>query len=357
MLLALAILSGFPSFRPSARAQAVDPVVLARVDSTARASLPALQAMVVIRDGRMVWEKYWSGADSSTAFNVKSVSKSILSAAVGIAIEQKKLSLDQTIASILPEFYQRGQPDNRIFRAAVVRNDSMRATITVRHLLTQTSGYAWDEGGPILSTFLVSSDPARLVAEQILATPPGATFNYSTGNTHLLATALGRAVGASLRPYVETTLFGPSGMQLRGWDIEGAGRPLGGSEMYLTARSLARFGQLFLDKGAVGGKQVVPAAWVAASWEKKTDVASPIYREMIPGLTGYGYLWWLRTSNGKVMNSALGYGGQFVLVVPELNLVIAGASALDARNPGLIPQFKGIFGLVDQIVAAVSGEP
>ena len=78
---------------------------------------------------------------------------------------------------------------------------------------------------------------------------------------------------------------------------------------------------------------------------------------LVPGITGYGYLWWLRTSNGKVMNCALGYGGQYVLVVPELKLVIAGASALDARNPGLIPQFKGIFGLVDQIVEAVSREP
>ena len=331
--------------------------MLARVDSAARASLPALQAMVVLRDGRMVWEQYWGGADSGTAFNVKSVSKSILSALVGIAIEQKKLSLDQTIASILPELYRNGQPENRMFRAAVVRNDSVRSTITVRHLLTQSSGYAWDEGGAILSTFLVSSDPARLVAEQVMAALPGATFNYSTGNTHLLGTALERAIGTPLRPYAETTLLTPIGALLRGWDIEGAGRPLGGSEMYLTARSLARFGQLFLDGGTAGGKQVVPAGWVAASWEKRFDVPSPIYQEMIPGLTGYGYLWWLRTSHGLVMNSALGYGGQFVLVVPELKLVIAGASALDARNPGLIPQFKGIFGLVDQVVAAVSREP
>jgi CubicO group peptidase (beta-lactamase class C family) len=357
VFLAVAVLSVIPSVRQSVQAQTVDPAVLARVDSTARASLPALQAMIVLRDGRMVWEKYWGGADSGTAFNVKSVSKSILSALVGIAIEQKKLTLDQTIASILPEYYKHGQPENRMFRQAVVRNDSVRSTITVRHLLTQTSGYAWDEGGAILSTFLVSSDPARLVAEQILAALPGATFNYSTGNTHLLATALERAVGMSLRPYVESTLLTRAGIQLRGWDIEGAGRPLGGSEMYLTARGLARFGQLFLDQGAVSGTQVVPTAWVAASWEKRMEVPSPTYKEMIPGLTGYGYLWWLRTSHGRVMNSALGYGGQFVLVVPELKLVIAGASALDARNPGLIPQFRGIFGLVDQIVDAVSREP
>lgn len=244
-----------------------------------------------------------------------------------------------------------------MFRAAVVRNDSVRATITVRHLLTQTAGYAWDEGGAILSTFLVSSDPVRLVAEQVLAALPGATFNYSTGNTHLLSAALARAVGTPLRPYAENALFRPAGVELRGWDVDGAGNPLGGSEMYFTARGLARFGQLFLDRGAVGGEQIVPADWVAASWEKHADFASPIYKEMVPGLTGYGYLWWLRTSNGKVMNGALGYGGQFVLVVPELRLVIAGASALDASNPGLIPQFKGIFGLVDQIVGSASRQP
>jgi CubicO group peptidase (beta-lactamase class C family) len=332
---------------------AQEPGVLARVDSTARASLPALQAMVVLRSGRMVLEKYWGGADSTTPFNIKSVSKGLLSALTGIAIQQGKLTLDTPISKLLPDYYRSNAPENRAFRAAIVRNDSVRATITVRHLLTQTSGYAWDEGGPILSTFLVSSDPARLVAEQILAGSPGTTFNYSTGNTHLLSVALTRAVGTSLRRYAEVTLLKPAGIELLGWDVDAAGNPIGGSEMYLTARGLARFGQLYLEGGAVGGTQVVPRDWIAASWEKRSDVASPIYKEMVPGITGYGYLWWLRTSNGKVMNSALGYGGQFVLVVPELNLVIAGASALDARNPGLIPQFKGIFGLVDQIIASV----
>ncbi len=332
----------------------MDPVILSRVDSTARASLPALQAMIVMRHGRMVWEQYWGGADSTTAFNIKSVSKSVLSALVGIAIHQGKLTPDQRVSSIVPEYYRpSGTTENRMFRAAVVRNDSVRSAITVRQLLTQTAGYAWDEGGPILSTFLVSSDPVRLVAEQLMAAVPGATFNYSTGNTHLLAAALARATNTPLRPYAEATLLKPAGIALLGWDVDGAGNPLGGSEMYFNARGLARFGQLYLDRGAVGGKQIVPADWVAASWEKRADVGSPIYKDMIPGLTGYGYLWWLRTSNGKVMNSALGYGGQFVLVVPELQLVIVGASALDARNPGLVPQFKGIFGLVDQIVASI----
>jgi len=351
----LAVLSVGPSARPPVlAAQGIDPQVLARVDSIARASLPALQAMVVLRNGRMVWEHYWGGADSSSAFNVKSVSKSVLSGLVGIAIEQRKLSLDQTISSILPEYYPRTPlPENRMFRAAVVRNDSLRATITVRHLLTQTSGYSWDEGGPILSTFLVSSDAARLMAEQIMAGPPGATFNYSTGNTHLLSAALARAVGTPIRRYAEDALLKPAGIELRGWDVDGAGHPLGGSEMYFTARGLARYGQLYLEGGTIGGKRIVPAEWIRASWEKRMSVESPIYQQMVPGLTGYGYLWWLRTSNGKVMNSALGYGGQFILIVPELQLVIAGASALDARNPGLIPQFKGIFGLVDQIVGSV----
>jgi CubicO group peptidase (beta-lactamase class C family) len=160
-----------------------------------------------------------------------------------------------------------------------------------------------------------------------------------------------------LRPYAESTLLSPAGIPLRNWLVDGAGKPLGGSEMFFTARGLARFGQLYLSGGKIDGKQVVPADWVTASWEKRSDVVSPIYQEMVPGITGYGYLWWLRTSHGKVMNCALGYGGQYLLVVPALKLVIAGASAVDARNPGLIPQFKGIFGLVDQVVDAVSREP
>jgi len=310
--------------------------------------------MLVLRKGRLAWEQYWGGADSATAFNAKSVSKSVLSALVGIAIDRGKLSLEQRVSTLLPEYFAQGPAAaTRMFRAAVIRNDSMRATITIRQLLTQSSGYSWDEGGPILSTFLVSSDPARLVAEQIMAASPGSTFNYSTGNTHLLSAALTRAVGMPLARFATEALLTPAGIPLSGWDVDGAGHPLGGSEMYFTARALARFGQLYLDHGSIGGRQVVPPAWIAASWQKQIGVVSPIYDAMVPGLTGYGYLWWLRMSNGRAMNSALGYGGQFILVVPELDLVIAGASALDARNPGLIPQFQGIFGLVDQIVASV----
>jgi CubicO group peptidase (beta-lactamase class C family) len=160
-------------------------------------------------------------------------------------------------------------------------------------------------------------------------------------------------VHTPLLRYAEDALLRPGGIDLRGWDVDGAGDPLGGSEMYFTARALARFGQLYLDRGTAGGRQLVPSAWIDSSWTKRADVASPIYQGMIPGLTGYGYLWWLRRSHERIMNSALGYGGQFILVVPELDLVIAGASALDARNPGLIPQFKGIFSLVDQIVGSV----
>ena len=352
-----ALLLGQSTLPPVLTAQGVDPAVLARVDSAARVSLPALQAMVVMRAGRVVWERYWGGTDSSTAFNAKSVSKSVLSALVGIAIRDGKLALDQRVSSLLPEYFPQAHPPrNRMFRPAVLRNDSVRAAITIRHLLTQASGYSWDEGGPILSNFLVSSDPVRLVAEQALSALPGTAFNYSTGNTHLLAAALTRAVGTPLQRYAVEALLAPAGMPLLGWDVDGAGQPVGGSEMYFTARSLARFGQLMLEQGRSGARQVVPADWVRASWEKRMDVPSPIYREMIPGLTGYGYLWWLRTSHGHVMNSALGYGGQFVLVVPELDMVVAGASALDARNPGLIPQFQGVFGLVDQLVASVGGD-
>ncbi len=287
----------------------LDPAVFTRVDSSARTSLPALQAMLVLRKGRLVWEQYWGGADSSTAFNAKSVSKSLLSALVGIAISQGKLSLDQRVASLLPDnFAQSPAAPDRMFRAAVVRNDSLRATITVRHLLTQTAGSAWDEAGPILSSFLLASDPVRLVAELPMVAQPGTTFNYSTGNTHLLAAALTRAVETPLGKFANDALLGPSGIPLAGWDVDGAGHPLGGSEMYFTARALARFGQLYLDRGSIGGRQVVPAAWIDASWQKQANVVSPIYDAMVPGLTGYGYLWWLRKSNGRTMNSALGYG-------------------------------------------------
>jgi CubicO group peptidase (beta-lactamase class C family) len=285
---------------------------------------------------------------------VKSVSKSLLSALVGIALEQGKLtSLERPVADILADYYQ--PVESRLFALVRAPSDAQRRRITIRHLLTMTGGQVWDESSaPLVYALLMSSNPVRFAAELPVPGVAGASFNYSTAASHLLAGALARATREPNRAFAERQLLNPAGITLAGWDADPQGVHFGGSEMFLTTRNMLKFGILYLRQGRVGDQQVVPARWIAESFRKQTDVGMTVYQRMIPNLTGYGYLWWLRSAGGHAMACALGLGGQFILVVPSLELVVAGTSALDGRNPGNEKQFNGIFELVDRTIVAAA---
>ena len=319
--------------------------MLARGAEAADRELPALLSLLVWRDGALASERYFHGATRATAFNVKSVSKSFLSALVGLALREGYLKdLDQPVAAVLPEYFQRpAAPPDLMFSRLVARGDSLRRQVTIRHLLTMTSGLGWDENGLITIAFLTSSNPVRFALELPADTAPGTKYNYNTAGTHILSAVLARKTGMTNRAFGERYLFGPLGITLRGWDVDPQGIHMGGSEMYFTARDLVKFGVLYLNQGAVGGKQLIPADWVERSLAKQVEVPVKSFVEMIPNLDGYGYLWWRRKLDGRAVYCALGYGGQYILIVPELRLVAAGGSALDARNPGTLPQIQGIF--------------
>jgi CubicO group peptidase (beta-lactamase class C family) len=329
----------------------LDSAQLARADSVAERDLPALLSLLVVRHGKLAWERYYHGANRETPINVKSVTKSIQGAMVGIALRDSLIrSLDQTVASILPELFDRPAPSYKSFAAAIGRVQGARRLVTIRHLLTMSGGFGWEESGPILDAFLVSPHPAQFVAELAIVTNPGQSFNYTTGGTHLLSAAIGRVVRTSPRAYAEQQLLTPAGIELLDWDADPQGINLGGSEIMLRSIGMARFGLLFLGRGRIDDRQVVPAEWVDSSWVRRFEVPSPLYRQMIPGLDGYGYLWWRRVVAGVTWHCALGFGGQFVLVAPNLDMVVAGGSALDARSPGPIQQFQKIFQLLDSHV-------
>jgi CubicO group peptidase (beta-lactamase class C family) len=327
----------------------LDSVLLASAGRAAD-SLPALLSLLVWRHGALGYERYVHGGAGDQPVNVKSVSKSFLSALLGVAIAEGKVkSLDQRVAEVLPDSYR--PVGGQLFTDARRKSDSLRQRVTLRHLLTMTSGLAWDESNaPLVYALLMSSNPVRFAAELPVLAEPGARFNYATASSHLLAGALAHLVGGSLRELGERSLFGPAGITVSRWDADPEGVNFGGSEMLLTTREMLKLGILYLQGGKVGDRQIVPADWVAASATKQIEVAMPVYQHMVPGLTGYGYFWWLRSGAGQEMYCALGLGGQFIVVVPRLDLVIAGTSALDGRNPGNDAQFNGIFALVDRAV-------
>lgn len=278
------------------------------------ATLDPLNSLLVLHRDSLVVERYFRGMTAGHTVNVKSVSKTVLSPLVGIALRDSLLrDLDQPIYELLPEYFEGD-------------TGSVRYRITLRHLLSMTAGLegtSFQNYGP----WVTSPDWIRFALRQPVVCSPGRCREYSTGNTHLLAVILSRQAGTDLITWARQALFDELGIPLRPWDRDPQGYYLGGNNMRFTARELVTFGRLFLDSGRWHGRQLVPRSWIERSW-------TVVNRSRWNG-NGYGYLWWTRRFNGETVHFAWGYGGQFVFVIPRLELVVVVTSSLANRPPGV----------------------
>lgn len=279
--------------------QGADGSKLAALHST-YASFP-LYSAVVVKNGVVIDTYYADGFNEASTFPVHSVSKSITSALIGIAIDEGYISgVDEPLSDYFPEILD--------------FEDSRWADITLWHLLTHTSGmistdhYDWNG-------WRNSENWIEYIFSYPLNSTPGTVFDYSTGNTHLLSAVLEKATGEKFADYAAEKLLKPLGMEsaVVGTDPQGIGD--GGNGFVMTTLDMARFGLLFANGGVWQEKQVVPAEWV----EESTGVRF----EREGHTCDYGYQWWVRTFNKHPAYFAQGYAGQFIFVVPELSLVIA----------------------------------
>jgi CubicO group peptidase (beta-lactamase class C family) len=300
----------WPQSKPES--QGVDSAWLEKASGYLIQNKPASASLLIARRGAIVFERYYGGATRDDAFNVKSINKSVLSALTGIAIAEGRIrSVEDRVADYIPEAFA-GLADARA------------RDIRVRHLLTMTAGLYWVENGNITRDWIASSDPNRFALSQPFAAPPGEKFEYSTALTHLLSTLIARATGRSTLDYANARLFQPLGIACARWD-QLHGVHFGGAELYLTSRDLARFGQLYLRKGRWGERQLVPAGWIA-------DSTSPKAKSF------YGDLWWLHNPGGHRMICAQGIFGQYLCLVPELDLLIVHtARPAFGRNANELP--------------------
>lgn len=270
------------------------------------AALPRFHALLVARRGGLVLERYFSGVDRGTLNDVRSVTKSIVSTLAGIAQLRGSLpNLDTTIAAYLGADY---------------RLDASDSAVTVRDLLTMSSGYQWNETSAEYNRWLsTTGDHVQFVLDLPNAAPPGTTFAYNSGAVHMLGVLLEHATGLSLPVFADRYLFTPLGIHAVQWEPLDPGTVNGGAGIDLPAQDLLRLGQLFLQRGRSGDRQIVPTAWV-------TRATEPYYawrRSFGPvsELT-YGYLWWVLDTPGDGAYFAWGYGGQFIYVAPALDLVV-----------------------------------
>lgn len=259
------------------------------------------QSLIIMRKGAIAYEAYFNGSRPTDSNNIASVSKSMLSALVGIAIEQGYFeSTDERIAEYLPAYFDE------------VADPAVRE-LTLHHLLTMTHGLAWveNEASRRLNR---SEDWVADILSLPLSNEPGSRFNYSTGVSHLLSAVLTKATGMSACEFAHRHLFEPLGIDAEFWGVDPQGYFTGGHSVSMTAREIARFGQLFLQEGVWLGAPIVPGWWVAASTAPQIDIGN--------NYAGYGYYWWLNRIAGYDLYSALGAGGQILHVIPALEIVM-----------------------------------
>jgi CubicO group peptidase (beta-lactamase class C family) len=285
----------------------LDRALLLVADEQVPAVLPDLSALLVVRNGFLVFERYYNGHEPDAPLNVRSITKSAVSALVGMALDEGLLtSLDQTIGELIPDRV----PDNA---------DPLTPTITVRKLLTMTSGWAWDISVDY-PTLIASENWAELTLSLPVADPPGTFYAYNTGGSHLLSVILQDLTGQETADYAAERLFAPLGIGQHEWQESPQGESCGGFGLFLTPQEMAKLGFLFLKGGRWEDAQLVPADYAAAATTYQSAGDST-------GLANYGYQWWVTNVYGLPSFFALGYGSQYVYVVPDLDLIVVAAVA------------------------------
>jgi CubicO group peptidase (beta-lactamase class C family) len=275
------------------------------------ADFAPLTSLLVARDTTTVAEVYFNGRRPDQGANLKSASKSVLSALTGIALADGALdSVNQPIGPFFPR---------------LLADAPRKQRITIDHLLTQQAGLestSFDNYGAWVS----NSNWVANALRRPMVDRPGDDMIYSTGTTHILGAILTEATGQSLRAYAQDRLFDPLGVRIRGWQQAPTGRYFGGNNLSLTPRAMLRFGQLYLNDGRFRGQRILPSDWIDRSW--RTYVRSTYHGHQ------YGYLWFTHEFGGERVAFAWGYGGQYVFVVPRLALVVACTSSLQDRSRG-----------------------
>jgi CubicO group peptidase (beta-lactamase class C family) len=284
------------------------PLDKALLDSAYRhaAELPKLRSLLVSQNGTLVRERYFHGASREQPADLKSASKSVLSALIGIAIQRHEIpGVKQPIAP----FFKGDIP---------AKHDQRLDWITIEDLLTMRSGLqttSFDN----YDRWVSSRNWVRWALTQPMVTDPGREMDYSTGNSHLLSAILTKATKSTTFDFANRYLATPLGISIWPWQRDPQGIYFGGNEMFMTPRGMVAFGNLYLRRGrTTDGKQVVPEAWVDSSFVVRT-------RSGWSNLD-YGYGWWSRSMAGEEVHFAWGYGGQYIFIVPRLQLTVVTTS-------------------------------
>ena len=290
----------------------IDPEKMYLADNLAKSD-NSLRSLLVVKDGFIVFEKYYyeGGRDKST--EVWSVTKSFTSALVGIAIDQGHIeNIDRLMVDYLLSY-----PDFK--------------KISIKHVLTHTTGLNWNEGS--LETWVQSSDWIANVLGRGYFSEQGESFLYSSGNSHLLSALIKKTTGKSPGEFAKLFLFDPIGIKFKpsnrermysnweelhipvpgSWRQDNKGLEMGAFGLHITAREMAKFGFLYINKGRWDGHTLIPESWVEESTKDHVTISEN---------KGFGFHWVVSKRAGQLSFDADGWGGQMISVIPALDMIV-----------------------------------
>jgi CubicO group peptidase (beta-lactamase class C family) len=289
--------------------QGLDPLLVAELYHNA-AELGTLYSLLVVKNGYLIAEDYFNEGSIGGKTLLQSVSKSYVSALVGIALEEGCLSsVDQKMVDFFPEY-------------ADQITDPRKKGITIREMLQMRAGYPDEETDQAYLDALYWGEYPPLIEEFPLVCEPGTCFNYSNLTFSWLAILLSRSCEADLRSFAQENLFGPLDTEVGDWLKDREGNYIGSGGIHTTARDAARFGQLYLDGGEYEGTQIISSEWVQNSLQSYSERAKDYGMSLVFKDLGYGYGWWTATVGDHDFSFAWGHGGQLIVLLEELDMVI-----------------------------------
>jgi CubicO group peptidase (beta-lactamase class C family) len=302
--LAAGLLMAGPLPRSTPESQGIASAAVRAYLEAADREVKSMHSFMLVRHGKVVAEAWWKPEGPEKAHRLWSLSKSFTSTAVGMAVAEEKLKVEDKVLSFFPE------------EAPAVTPENLKA-MTVKDLLTMTGGHdkevklALTDTVPWVTAFLAHPVPHA----------PGTHFQYNTPGTHLLSAIVRKVTGETVLDYLQPRLFQPLGIAPPEWPASPQGNTIGGWGLMLRTEDIAKFGQLYLQKGQWDGKQLVPESWVAQATAKQVpNDAGKKNPDQSDWAQGYGFQFW-RCRHGAFRGD--GKDGQFCIVMPEQDAVVA----------------------------------
>jgi CubicO group peptidase (beta-lactamase class C family) len=280
--------------------QGFDSVKLAEALTSIQEQGTNIDSLLIIHNGYLVLDAHFAPYDGTFPHNLASVTKSLITTLIGIAVDQGKIDLDRSVVSFFPD-------------RTIANLDERKASITVRHLVSMRNGMeSGCEPGdmPTIDAMRANPDWVQAALDRPMVSEPGTEFCYDSPGMHILSAILQKATGMTAMEFAQQNLFGPLGIQDAIWDVDPQGYNRGWGDVHLTPESAAKLGYLWLHQGNWNGQQIVSQDWVLDSVRRhSTKVGHD---------SGYGYGWWINTTR----YFAAGRGGQTIQVIPALNMVL-----------------------------------